>query len=182
MEKTEVWKSLDFMGYPDYEVSNLGRVKSLDKYINSCYGSKQLRKEKILKQGKCTNGYLKVVLVKNGKIKNFTIHRLVALAFIPNPENYNYVNHKDENKQNNKVENLEWCTAKYNTNYGTSIKKMSKAKSKPILQYTKDGIFIKEWDSATTASKELNISQGNITECCKGKRKSASGFIWRYKE
>lgn len=198
MEKTEVWKSLDFMGYPDYEVSTLGRVKSLN--------YRKTGKKKILKQDKIRGGYLRVTLCNNKKYKHFRVHKLVALAYISNPYNLPQINHKDENKENNKVENLEFCSARYNVNYGTRNERLSKTKKgkpkteehkqkisqtkkgkpnykqrKPILQYTKDNIFIREWDSATTASKELNICRENITNCCNGKYKTCSGFIWKYK-
>lgn len=186
----EIWKSLDFMGYPDYQVSNMGRVKSFER--NGTKGG-------ILKQGKNKYGYLLVVLCKNGVTKTFAVHQLVALTFLKNPNNLPQINHKDENKENNHVDNLEWVTPKENVNYGTrnerackankgrkrseeTKQKMSETKRIPILQYTKDMVFIRDWDSAKTVSTELNINQSNITQCCKNKRKSVGGFIWRYKE
>lgn len=179
-EEIEVWKSLDFLGYSNYEVSNFGRVKSLN-YRRS-------GKEKILKLCKSKQGYLNVGLWYNGKEKKFNIHRLVALAFVPNPKNLPCINHKDENKKNNHVDNLEFCTHEYNNCYGNRIERISKLnkgkvspRRKPILQYTKEGIFIREWDSLTTASKELNISIGHIWSCCKNQRKTAGKYIWRYK-
>ena len=184
----EVWKSLDFLGYPDYEVSNFGKVKSLK------------RNEKILNQGKHKRGYLIVVLSKDNKRKTFTVHRLVCLAFLENPENLPMINHKNEIKTDNHVDNLEFCTAKHNSNYGTCKERMSKSlrgrklseetknkisennpNRKPILQYTKDNIFIRNWDSAKSASQELKICATSITACCKGKRKSSGGFLWKYK-
>ena len=104
MKKVD-WKSLAFLGYPNYAVSNYGTV------IN-------IKRDKVLKPG-VAGGYLRVVLCNNGKMRNHLIHRLVALAFISNPDNLPEVNHKDENKTNNCVWNLEWCTKKYNNNYGT---------------------------------------------------------------
>ena len=110
------WK--DIPGYEGlYQVSNLGEIKSLN-YRNT-------GKEKILKLIKDKKGYFHVNLYKNGKLKNLQVHRLVAMAFIPNHNNYNQVNHKDENTSNNAVENLEWCTAKYNSNYGNRNKKIN---------------------------------------------------------
>lgn len=202
MEKTEEWKSLDFLGYPDYEVSNLGRVKSLARTIIRKNGRRQTFSERILKQGKNRYGYLHVVLSKNGVTKNFTVHKLVTLAYISNPYNLPQINHKDENKENNKLENLEWCTHQYNNNYGTIKERKSKkilgvnnpmygkhhteeAKQKmrkPIQQFTKEGVFIRDWDSATTVSKELKIGKAGISKCCKSKLKTAYGYIWRYKE
>jgi hypothetical protein len=170
MEKTEVWK--DIPEYKRlYQVSNWGRVKSLN-YNNT-------GKEGILKPCKNKYGYMKVGLYKNGVGKTHNIHRLVALAFIPNDYNLPCINHKDENKQNNKVENLEWCTVKQNTNYGTSIERASEAKKIPIIQYTLDGEFIRIWDSITQAEQELNLS--HISDCCKNKRNKCGGYIWRYK-
>lgn len=114
----EEWRKI--VGYEGlYEVSSLGRVRSLDRYVKTCYEAYKLQKGKILNPGKNTNGYLQVVLHCNGKYKKCLVHRLVSQAFLPNPDNLPEVNHKDEDKTNNRVENLEWCTAKYNLSYGT---------------------------------------------------------------
>ena len=169
----EVWK--DILGYEGlYQVSNLGRVKSIG------YG-----KERILKPGSC-RGYLFVSLCKNHKIKYCRIHRLVAQSFIPNPKNLPMVNHKDENPSNNSVENLEWCDAKYNNNYGTRIQRVNEKntngkRSKPVIQYTKTGEFIKEWKSTKDVERNLRYGHSQISACCLGKYKSAYGFVWRYK-
>lgn len=162
-------------GYEEmYEVSNLGRVKSV-----------RFGKERILKTDKAS-GYLRVMLGrKNG---HFLVHRLVAEAFIPNPDNLPCVNHKDENKLNNRVDNLEWCNYKYNSNYGTSIQRQienqtnRKDCSKVILQYSIDGEFIREWPSGKEVQRQLDFAQTNISSCCLGKRKTAYGYIWKYKE
>ena len=185
----EIWKDIpEYEGL--YQVSNFGRIKSLN--------YKRSGKEKILKTYKDKYGYLILHLHNNSKGKTHFVHRLVALAFLENPENYPMINHKDESRDNNCVGNLEWCDCKYNLNYGSrnirlsKTKKgkplteehkqnMSKAISKPILQFTLDSVFIREWQSATIASKELNINQSNITACCKGRYKSAGMYIWRYK-
>ncbi len=189
MKEAEEWKSLDFLGYPNYEVSNFGKVKSMN--------YNRTGKEKILKQSKNRWGYLYVTLSKDNKQKKFTIHRLVALAFIPNdnPTDKNQINHLDENKENNHVFNLCWCSHIENINYGTRNERVSeKLKDKPlpeeqkqkmcipIIQLDLKNNFIRDWDSATSASEELKIYQQNITACCKGKRKSTGGFIWKYKE
>ena len=114
----EIWK--DIVGYEGlYQVSNFGRVKSLAKYKNGNGGSKFWRKERILKPANTGRGYLMVVLIKEKKRTTYILHRLVAQAFIPNPNNLPQINHKDENKTNNVVSNLEWCDNKYNSNYGT---------------------------------------------------------------
>ena len=114
----EIWKPIE--GYEGlYEVSNTGRVRSFDRYVKYSNGQIHLHKGKVLSPIKDTDGYLQVVLHCNGKCKTIKVHRLVAQAFIPNPDNLPQINHKDEDKLNNCVENLEWCTAKYNINYGT---------------------------------------------------------------
>lgn len=111
----EEWRKI--VGYEGlYEVSSLGRVRSLDRYVKTCYGSYRLHKGKILSPGIRPDGYLVVSL----QYRMFRVHRLVAQAFIPNPDNLPQVNHLDEDKSNNRVENLEWCDAKYNNNYGTA--------------------------------------------------------------
>lgn len=163
----EIWKPIE--GYPDYEVSSLGRVKSL-----------KFGKEKILKGIKDKNGYLRVILYKEGKLKGYSVHRLVAQAFLPNPDNLPQVNHRNENKTDNRVENLEWCDSSYNTNFGTRTERITKANSIPILQFTKSGEFVKKWNNAKEVERDLGISSSNIYKCCKGKLKSIGGYEWGY--
>ena len=114
----EIWRPI--VGYEGlYEVSSYGRVRSLDRYVKCDYEKYRLHKGKVLSPGKDKDGYLSVVLSCNGKHKKIAVHRLVAQAFIPNPDNLPQVNHRDENPSNDNVDNLEWCTAKYNLSYGT---------------------------------------------------------------
>ena len=145
-----------------------------------------------------TTGYLSVELFKNGRSKRLLIHRLVATAFIPNPDNLPCVNHKDESRNNNHVDNLEWCTVEYNLTYGTFTQRRvfntdystesrkiiarenGKKASKPVIQLSKDNEYISNYQSIKEASETLNIDAGHISKVCKGKRKSAGGFIWRY--
>lgn len=163
----EIWKDKkDYEGH--YQVSNCGRVKSI-----------KFGKEIILKPFTDDRGYYSVVLSKNGIVKKYSVHRLVAEAFIDNPDNLPQVNHKDENKSNNSVNNLEWCDAKYNNNFGTCIERRSKKKSKPVLQYTLDGEFVREWPSTMECGRN-GFNQGNVVACCQGKLKKYKGFIWRY--
>ena len=110
------------------------------------------------------------------------VHRFIAECFIPNPENLPCINHKDENKTNNHVNNLEWCNHKYNNNYGTSKKRIGEKLSKKVLQYTKEGEFVKEWDSTIEIQRQLGFKQSNISACCRGAKhyKSAYGFVWSY--
>lgn len=169
--KKEIWK--DILGYEGlYQVSNFGRVKSL-----------KFGKERILKLTKDKDGYLIVNLYKAGRIKTVKVHRLVAEAFLPNPDNLPLINHKDEDKSNNIVSNLEWYDVKYNTNYGTRNKRIGKSntngkRSKPVLQYTLDGKFVREWESYRECKRN---GFNHVSECCRGKLKSCGGFIWRYK-
>lgn len=168
MEK-EVWKDIEeFEGL--YQVSNLGRVKSLKRT--------RVPKEYMLKRVKNKKGYLQVTLSKNGKLYPKLLHRLIATAFINN-KGFNIVNHIDGNKLNNDLKNLEWCTISDNIRHAYEIGLMSN--SKKIEQYTIDGFFLKEWRSSNYASKTLKISQGNINSCLLGKRKTAGGYIWKYK-
>ena len=162
----EIWCPIK--GYESlYEVSDQGRVRSL-----------KFGKERILKPGRNPEGYLVVCLCKNGEIKQCLVHRLVAQTFIPNPDNLPQVNHKDEDKENNSVQNLEWCTNKYNSNYGTRNDRCSK----PVLQFTKDGEFVKEWKSTNDIQRNLGYFHNNISNCCNGKCKSAYCYIWKFKD
>lgn len=240
---------VDIQGYEGlYKVNNGGDILSV-------------RSRKILKAGKNKQGYMCVVLAKDGKCKTYKVHRLVASAFIPNPQNLPSINHKDENKTNNNVNNLEWCTHKYNLNYGTAIERRSKTikespikqrksvlqlslqgniiaeyrsikeaaeetgidrrqisrainhvgkqaqgylwilkdnydsntnyyeihrkesmrpKPKKIAQYTKDGTFIREWESLTEVTKELGIGFSTLSGCLHGRYSQAGGFIWKF--
>lgn len=162
----EIWRTIHGYG-GQYQVSDQGRVRSL-----------KFGKERILKPIRHLSGYLNVSLCKNREHKMYKVHRLVAQAFIPNPDNLPQVNHKDENKENNSVQNLEWCDAKYNINYGTRNQRYSK----PVLQYTKSGAFVKEWKSAMDVQRNLGYHQQHISHCCNGKRKSANGFVWKFKD
>lgn len=196
----EIWKPIE--GYAYYLISNLGRVKSVERThtTNNRWGKiDRVVKERILKQTKVSGGYLRVVLCKNGICKTFLVHRLVAQAFIPNPNNLPEINHRDENKQNNCIDNLEWCTYKYNSNYGTSKKRISEkhkgkilnpehkrkianSKSISIVQYDKHMNVIAIWTSSKEVEKLTGINAGNISKACKGKRKTAGGFVWKYNE
>lgn len=175
MKLQETWKDIkNFEGL--YQVSNLGRVKSLARKAGFI-----IRKEHIIKSSVKENGYLKVNLYKDNKCINKNVHRLVAEAFIPNPNNYPCINHIDYNKANNIVDNIEWCSYAHNNKYSNCQIKAGKSTRIPILQYTKDGVFIKEWASATEASKILKLLNSPITACCKGRAKTAYGYVWKYK-
>lgn len=166
-----LWKEVE--GYSgQYEVSNLGKVRSLN------YKNSGLPRE--LKCEKNQKGYYVVDLTQNGKRKKHKVARLVASAFVANENGLPEVNHKDEDKTNDRADNLEWCDRTYNNNYGTRVGRAAEAHRKPIIQYTKGGKFIAKWEGAKEAEKALGISDGNIWLCCNKKRKTAGGFVWRY--
>ena len=168
----EIWK--DIKGYEGlYQVSNYGRVKSLAKTIIYSNGREHFYPEKILKPCKQKNGYFKIGLVKDGNYKNVFVHRLVAYAFIPKPQNCDQVNHKDENRQNNRSNNLEWCNCQYNVDYSLS---------KQVCQYDFDGNLIMVWKSIIEASRNTNVPDTNIIQCCRGDYKQAGGYVWKYKD
>ena len=185
----EVWK--DIKGYEGlYQVSNYGRVKSLPKYKKQWRGGLITVKERILKLHSQGTGYYNIQLFKNGICEYRYIHRLVAEAFLPNPNNLPCVNHKNENPSDNFVENLEWCTNGYNVNYGTRNIRVAEKQinrkdcSRQVLQYTKSGLFLKEYQSIAEATRETGVQGTHIIQVCqmKPKHKSAGGFIWRYKD
>lgn len=183
MDCNEIWEPVrDYEGL--YEVSNLGRVKSLSKFHCTSKNHSSLgywSKEKILKSIVGVQDYLYVNLYKNKKNNFKRIHILVAQAFIKNPNKFPMVNHKDENVMNNVVSNLEWCDNKYNLNYGTAQERKAQKHNKPILQFDLNGNFIKEYESITQASKELNIKLDYISACCLGRRRKTKGYVFKFK-
>lgn len=175
----EVWQ--DIPGYEGYyKASTYGRIKSLSRYYKTGRGGLQLLPERILKAFPATNGYLGVLLC-NGTQKRYTVHRLISMTFLPKwKTEYIQVNHKDENKVNNRVENLEWCTVAYNNCYGTRLKRVGIANGKPVLQYTSDGILIGYFQSAAEAARQFSLRAGDINTCCRGRQKTAYGYIWKF--
>lgn len=173
----EIW--VDVPNYEGlYQVSNFGNVKSLSRYVETSnkLGGRRKTKERLLKLCANKRGYLMVRLSRDCSIKNFLVHRLVAIAFIPNPNNLPQINHKDENPSNNRVENLEWCDAKYNNNYGERIKKASASTSKKVKQYDMQGKFIREFSSLKEARDSIGM-QFSQRYCKIGK--SVGGYQWR---
>lgn len=169
----EEWKMIP--GYEGlYMVSNIGRVKSLRKHV-------------IMVQRYDRYGYKRVGLRNKDGLKTFSVHRLVAMAFIPNPDNLPQVNHKDEDKTNNCVDNLEWCTQEYNNNYGSrpnqlSLTHLNGYGSKIVLQYTLDGELHAEYASLGEMERNTVFRKTNVSACCNGKRPTAYGYIWKFKE
>lgn len=177
-------------GYEDfYSIDEFGNVYSF-------------RSKKFLKPTKGNNGYYTIELNVKGKAKRLLVHRLVAQAYLPNPFNLPQVNHKDENKENNHISNLEWCTAKYNMTYGNAprarkesrawytkteeikqiAQKNGKRVSKPVLKIDGFGNVLDVYDSAKQAATKNNVNHSHVCECCLGKRyKTVGGYIWKYK-
>ena len=169
----EIWR--DIKGCEGkYQVSNTGMVKSLN--------YRRTGKERILKLDDNGHGYLYVSLSKDGKGKSYPVHKLVATAFLENPNNLPEVNHKDEDKTNNCVENLEWCSKLYNINYGTGSKRSAEKRSKPVYSINKESGLITYWESIMEAERQTGISNSHISKCCQGKRKSAGGYYWMYSD
>lgn len=174
MRKTkETWKPITCTDIVMYEVSSKGNVRNL-------------KTGRILKPSYNTQGYARVDLTSanNDKTKRARklIHRLVAQAFIPNNDQSNtLINHKDENPRNNSVANLEWCTHKYNANYGTRVERVAKGNSKPIQQLDlKTGLIIATYLSIKKAGLSTGIYKSDISKVAKGKRKTAGGYGWKY--
>ena len=181
----EIWK--DIPGYEGlYQISNLGRVKSLKRKVYAGRGRMRWQYEKILSENKTNgNGYKIVSLNKESKSQNKYIHRLVAEAFLENPNNYKYINHKDENKSNNCVDNLEFCTAQYNSTYNNlhirnGLKKRNNKYSKKILQLNDNDEIITIFPSISEASRQLNVSYQAISDCLRGIQKHSAGYKWKY--
>ena len=151
--------------YDNYYVSDDGQVKNI---ITG----------RIKKATLDDKGYYRVLLSKDNKHKNCLVHRLVAIAFLPNPDNNPQVNHIDGNKENNNINNLEWCNNRYNTLH--ALQHHLRGNVKVIYQYTKDNTFIKKWQSSAEVMRELGIHKTHILECCKGKRKTAGGYKWSF--
>ena len=204
----EIWKDIkNYEGY--YQISNYGNVRSLDRIDELGRLIKGREKVKQKQHYNKDNCYLNIILYKNGQKQRFYIHRLVAEAFIPNPDNKPQVNHISGIKTKNIVSNLEWCTRSENIKhsfklglshsnfktksgdkhhfYGKHHKEDAKRKMKishykKVFQFDKNNNFIKEWNGIKEVEKILKISNGNISECCRGNRKTAGGYIWRYEQ
>lgn len=195
MEK-EFWKEIE--GFDNYQISNLGRVKNI-------------KFDRLVKPLLDNRGYIMVNLYKNGKMKRLSLHRLIAIAFIPNPENKPCIDHINTDRSDNRIENLRWCTQKENHNNPLSLMNHSKAAkgrtvseeqkknqsekmkgrykgnkwgSKKIIQLTLDGIFVREWDAIKDAADSFGVSSSAIWNCLNGKCqvKSIKGFKWKYKK
>lgn len=183
----EIWKDVyfidkeivyDYCGY--YQISNTGRIRSCDRYVKAGikYNNQILHKGRIVKPVKLKSGYYMVNLSKKGKENRKSIHRIVASVFIPNPYNLPCVNHKDGNKKNNNVNNLEWCSYKENEKHSWKVLGKQVTNKRKVKQYDLQGNFIKTWNSITEAQKKLKIN--NISFVCNKLRKTAGGYVWVY--
>ena len=162
----EIWKDIE--GYENlYQVSNMGRIRSV-------------KTGRIRKSVTYSSGYQYVNLSKNNSTKIYLIHRLVAKAFLPNPDNLPQVNHKNEQKDCNMVTNLEWCSKEYNINYGTRNEKVAEVNSKPVLAIKDDKICM--FFKSTWEAGKNEFQQGHICGCCLGNRKTHKGYQWKYVE
>ena len=191
----EVWRDVkDYEGL--YQVSNMGNVKSLDRVVIYNTSKKHIYKSKLIKPS-VVKGYLRISLSKENIIKNIVIHRLVAQAFIPNPNNLPQVDHINTNTTDNRMENLRWVTSKENHNNPLTKEHHSKAQkgekcywygktgkdhhsSKPVLQFDKEGNFIREWDCINDIERQLGFRHNDISRCCNGHRKTAYGYVWKF--
>lgn len=187
----EEWKDVvNYEGY--YQVSNLGRIKSLDRVIVDKNGVEMQIPSIIKKLQKSKTGYWCIELWRHNKLKYVKVHRLIADAFIPNPENKPQVNHIDSNRLNNDISNLEWCTPSENTIHAVRLgrikspmvgmKGLFTARNKPVIQLSISGVILKEFMSQTAAAIELGLSPTNISACVNGKTKTCGGFKWINKE
>lgn len=194
----EIWKDIyfidkgityDYRGL--YQVSNIGRVKSVERKVKSKNGYR-IVKERILKSKINRYGYYEVGLSKNSKIKTIRVNRIVASMFIPNPNNYPVVNHISGAKIDNNSKNLEWCSQSENLKHAFRIGLMKRStpmkgrtgekhpKSKKVNQYDLQGNFIKTWDCIRSVERKLNINSQNISACCRGTRNRTGGYRWGY--
>lgn len=186
----EIWKDIyfvdsitgevfDYRGY--YQVSNLGRIKSLDRVVQRNKNGKvfSLTIHGRIMQWKYNQHYWTIGLMKDNKTKFLLVHRIVAHMFVPNTNNLPEVNHIDENTWNPVATNLEWCDRNYNIVYGTVQKRHGHTISKPVLQYSLQGDFIKKWDSYNDAAVELGLNRGSISDCVLKTAHSHGGYMWK---
>ena len=180
----EEWRPV--VGYEGlYEVSNLGNVKSLERMKWNGKGYQKIP-ERIMKLRKNNSGYLRVFLCKEGKMKSYLVHQLVATAFLENPMGYTEINHISEDKLDNMAKNLEWVSHKYNCSYGTRNKRVAEKNtnnpklSKPLIAINKITGLILEFPSIIEAYRQTGIATSNICACCQGKKNSCGGFYWMY--
>lgn len=175
----EIWKT--YPEIPFIEASSLGRIRTVDHWVTYKNGRKQLYKGYVLKQRLDKNGYMYVTLSVNNKTVYLLVHRVISASFLPNPDNLPEVNHKDNDRTNNAVSNLEWCTSRYNMaykeKYGISAKEATKVLRKPVIAINPEFSEVFLFESQHEAARQLGVNQGNMNEVVKGKRQIA-GVYW----
>lgn len=185
MDKKEIWR--DVVGFENlYKVSNFGNVISIEREVPNGPCTTRIVPSTTLSKLDNGKGYITVTLSKGCTPKKYYIHRLVATAFLPNPNSFKEINHKDENKSNNHLSNLEWCTSSYNKRYGTCIKRLIETRNKnkrgsyekPVYAYDLNGNFVKEYRSIAEASRKTGISEESLRSAIMGKSKSSGCFQW----
>lgn len=189
---SEKWKWINYNGHDFtgiYMISDQGHIKSVDRYSK---GQRQFKKGVMLKtrntsqKARAKTKYKLVTLWDAGHKIDIEVHRLVATAFVPNPDGLKYVNHIDGNGENNAADNLEWCSARDNALHSVYVlgHNPKKWKCKPILQKTIDGDIVKEWESAWEIQRQLGYCQVSISRCCRRQKKSGImyGYLWDFKE
>lgn len=178
----EEWKPVvGFEGY--YEVSSLGRVRSVERAVIDKRGRRRMYPAMMLATYLNCHGRVLIGLWRDNRINRMSVHRLVAMAFLPNPDNLPEVNHKDENPQNNRVDNLEWCTHFYNQNYGTRVERTSRKLWVPVIGIDKDGNEYR-FASMLEAAEKTGARKQDISKICRGcgRLKRSGGYRWRYAE
>lgn len=188
MTDIEIWRTPIYDGepYEGFEVSNLGRIKSLN--------YRRTGKAKVMNPGKTKDGYFRVHLSKNGERKKCLVHRLIAETFLENPEGKPCVNHKIEGKEGKSMNfvffnedgtidkertTIEWVTPKENNDYGTRTERIAKTQSKKVLQLSLDGELIREWPSVNECGRN-GFNKSHVCLCCNGKKPHYKGFLWKY--
>ena len=175
----EIWKDIE--GYEGlYQISSQGRVRSLDRTIVYSNGNVHKYYGSFKKQSFDAGGYKIVTLSKNSKTTTHKVHRLVAKAFIENPKNFKNINHIDEDKTNNNVDNLEWCDTAYNNSYGTRLERVSKTAGTPIVQLTIDGDYVNTYNSISAAAKSVGGNAAPIRDVLVGNSYISYGYCWWY--